>query len=682
MQRKLAFAFCIAALALFVLVLVIIRIILTRGDDYQKKVMNQQNYSSTVLPFKRGTIMDRNQTILAASEQVYNLILDPSVILEGNQDDVDATVDAVAEAFGFTKDEIRSAIEENAKSAYVRYQKGLPEEQKTLFETLQEEHNRDKEARGKISGVWFESEYRRVYPYDSLACTALGFSGSDSRKGNWGIEQYYNDYLVGTDGRQFGYLNSDGVVERTTKPARNGNTIITTLDYTVQKIVENAIAEFCEDVETDHVGVLVMDPSNAEILAMATDSVYDLNNPNDLSLSYTEAEIEAMTSESRADSLNQMWRNFCVAEAFEPGSTTKLFTEAAVLEENLANENSTYVCDRGEQVVDRFIRCAHLHGNINLAQALAFSCNDVMMQLGKIMGKNVFSEYQSQFGLGRQTGVDLPGESSGILHSVDNMDPVDLATNTFGQNFNATMIQVAAAYCSVLNGGAYYRPHIVKEILSETGEVLKTTENTVVRETVSTSTAEILLEGLALGVNDPEGTGQLAKVNGYSVGGKTGTAEKYPRNKNKYIHSFVGCVPAENPELLIYVVIDNPQKGSGKPKIYKPEKSKYTVSETAVPLEKKIMASLVEYLNITPDPDAVAATAGAEEADGQKAAASESGESDGTTEEEEIIEPTNAGNEWEDEIPEGGFMDQDSGPPTQAETESEEVRMETEVAEE
>ena len=166
MQRKLAFAFCIAALALFVLVLVIIRIILTRGDDYQKKVMNQQNYSSTVLPFKRGTIMDRNQTILAASEQVYNLILDPSVILEGNEDDINATVKAVNEAFGFPEEEIRAAIGDNNKIAYVRYQKELPEEQKTLFEKLQEEHNKDREARGKISGVWFESEYRRVYPYN------------------------------------------------------------------------------------------------------------------------------------------------------------------------------------------------------------------------------------------------------------------------------------------------------------------------------------------------------------------------------------------------------------------------------------------------------------------------------------------------------------------------------------
>lgn len=650
MQRKLAFAYILVALALFVLIGVIAWIIFWRGDSYSRTVLNQQTVNSSVIPFRRGTIMDRNQTVLAASEQVYNLILDPSVLLQSSEEDQAATVTALVTVFGYTEEEMRQVLSDNSASAYVRYEKELSEDKKTAFDNYRTEYNANKENIGKVSstGVWFESEYKRVYPYDSLACTVLGFSGSDSSQGNWGIEQYYNDYLVGTNGRSYGYLNSDGVIERTTKSAEDGATIITTIDYTVQRIVENAITDFVADKTVDNVGVLVMDPKTAEILALATDSSFDLNNPSDLSGLYTEEELAEMSDQQISDTLNSLWRNFAISDTYEPGSTAKVFTEAAALEEDLAEADTTYDCDGGEQVVDRYIRCSHTHHEVTFVEALGKSCNDAMMQMAKLMGKSVFCKYQNLFGFGRTTGIDLPGEASGILYSEDKMSSVDLATNAFGQNFTCTMVQMAAAYCSILNGGSYYKPHIVKEILSANGDIIEEVGNTVVRETVSQSAAEVLLDGLAMVVSD--GTAKNAVIQGYTVGGKTGTAEKYPRGNENYVLSFVGFTPVEDPELLVYVVVDNP---------HSKEVPKYTVKDTAVPLEQKIMRSLLDYLNITPasafDPDAEAPREPETDAEGNII--------------DDIVLPA-ARDEENDEIaPDGGYIEgEDDGPPTEEPT--------------
>ena len=652
MQKKLASAYLLVALALFVLVGVIVWIIYGRGAAYSRIVLNQQTVNSSVIPFRRGTITDRNQTVLAASEQVYNLILDPSVILQGNADDQAATVAALMNTFGYTQEEMTEVLTQNANSAYVRYARELSEEQKTAFETYRTEYNSGKDNVGKVSntGVWFESEYKRVYPYDSLACTILGFSGTDSSQGNWGIEQYYNSYLVGTNGRSYGYLNRDGVIERTTRSAEDGATIVTTIDYTVQRIVENAIQEFIADKTVDNVGVVVMDPKTAEILAMATDSMLDLNNPQDLSARYSEEEISAMNDSEKSDALNAMWRNFAISDTFEPGSTAKVFTEAAALEENLAEADTTFDCDGGEQVVDRYIRCSHHHGELTFEEALGKSCNDAMMQMAKLMGKSVFAKYQNLFGFGRLTGIDLPGEASGILYTEDKMSSVDLATNAFGQNFTCTMVQMAAAYCSVLNGGSYYKPHVVKEILSSGGDVIEEVGSTVVRETVSKSAVEVLKNGLAMVVSD--GTAKNAVIQGYTVGGKTGTAEKYPRGSENYVLSFVGFTPVEDPELLVYVVVDNP---------HSKEVPKYTVKDTAVPLEQKIMRSLLEYLNITPaqafDADAEAPREPETDADGNII--------------DDVVTPA-VREEMDEEVPEGGFVTPaDDGPPAEVPTDAE-----------
>lgn len=656
MQRKLALTFTFVALALFVLILVIIHIVSKSGGDYSKTVLSQQNYSSSTLPFRRGSILDRNQTILATSEQVYRLILDPSVFQDATvgKDDLSETIEMLVDVFGYDRDDLAQVFQDNPDSAYYRFDDEITQEKKTEFEQKADEYNSDKKNDATIRGVWFEAEYKRVYPNDSLACTVLGFSGSDSSQGNWGIEQYYNDSLVGTNGREFGYLNSDGVVERTTEEPVDGDTIITTIDYTVQKIVENAIARYKEKIDADNIGVVVMDPDNAEILAMATDKSYDLNNPTDLTLTYTEDEISEMSEDEQSDSRNQMWRNFCISDAYEPGSTAKAFTVAAALEENLTQSDSRFTCNGGMQVADKYIRCTHEHGDISLEEALSQSCNVAMMELAETLGSKTFSKYQKLFGLGQKTGIDLPGETEGLLYDADQMGPVELACNSFGQTYTASMVQIAAAYCSILNGGSYHKPHIVKEILNADGEVVQSADDSVVRRTVSEQTAQIIRESLQLCVTD--GTGTEAQIAGYSIGGKTGTAQKHPLSEHQYVLSFVGFTPVDDPELLIYVVFDNPHDGE--------DTTAYDVSGTAVSLEHDIMASLVEYLNIPKD---------------SSQTAEETTEAETETDEEgnvieptsEIIEPTNAGDEWEEMIPDG-FIDEedDAGLPTSSSEES------------
>ena len=602
MQSKLALAFIIVAVALFALSLRILWIIHANGDSYSKTILDQQQYTSTTIPFRRGTITDRNQTVLAASEQVYNLILDSSVLTK--EADVDATIDALVTCFGYDREDLESKLSVDNTSTYYRYATKLEEDAKTTFEAYEETYNQeaknqkkdenvDSDSVGLIDGVWFESEYKRVYPYNSLACTVLGFSGSDSSMGNWGIEQYYNSYLTGTNGRSYGYMNTDGTIEQTTKEAEDGCTVITTLDFTIQQKVEEIMAQFTSIYSAENVGILVMDPDNAEILAMVTDSSYDLNNPADLTAFFSESEIDSMSSKEKSTFLNKLWRNFMISDTYEPGSTAKAFTVAAALEENLTSVEDSFVCDGGQQLAsDTYVRCSHYHGEVTLEEALAFSCNDAMMQLGSKMGKSLFCKYQDMFGLGKLTGIDLPGEASGMLYSEDDMSVVDLGTNTFGQNFTVTMVQMAAAYASILNGGSYYQPHVVKQILSADGDVVKEIGSSVVRETVSESTAQIIREALEMCVESDSSyaTGKKARISGYTVGGKTGTAEKYPRGSGEYLLSFMGFAPAEDPQVIVYVIVDNPVDENGEA---------IQSASIAVQLEQKVMKAIADYMNLS-----------------------------------------------------------------------------------
>lgn len=596
MQEKLAITVIVIMLALFALVLVLYNLVNEKNEEYTKVVLSQHSsYDSRILPYRRGDIVDRNGTYLATSEKVYNLIIDAQLIFTSEADYLAPTVDALVQCFGYDRAELTAAITEKKNSPYLRYERRLSYEQKEAFETLKTEVNKansDAKLTARVNGVWFEDEYKRIYPYASLACNVVGFSGSDSSEGTGGIEQFYNSTLIGTNGREYGYLNDDANKETVIKPAQNGNTIVSTIDVNIQNIVEKRIDEFQAETGSERIGVVVMNPNNGEVLAMSTDLRYDLNNPRDLSGHYTPEEIEAMDEKAMAEAWNQMWRNFCISDTYEPGSPSKIFTVSAGLEHAVFNTNTHFFCDGFQQVAGFPIKCtAYLkggHGNLTLEETLMVSCNDAMMQMAAMEGRETFANYLQMFGFGSKTGIDLPGEADAktLIYTADKMGPADLATNSFGQNYNSTMIQTAAAFSSVINGGSYYEPHVAKQILNEQGAVVKKIEPNLVRETVSEATSRFINQALLRTVD--EGTGKAAAVAGYAVGGKTGTAEKQPRKQGNYMVSFCGYAPADNPEVLVYVVIDEPHVED------------QAHSSIASAVFSKIMGDILPYLNVFP----------------------------------------------------------------------------------
>ena len=331
-----------------------------------------------------------------------------------------------------------------------------------------------------------------------------------------------------------------------------------------------------------------MNPQNGEILAEASYPNYDLNNPRDLTKYYTEEQIEAMSDEEKLDTLNSLWNNFCVSDTYEPGSTFKPFVISAGLETGVLTGEESYTCGGVLHVGDHDIHCSNRdgHGTQTLKRALENSCNVALMQIGESMGAEEFTRYQELFGFGEMTGIDLPGEASteGLLYEAENMDAASLATNAFGQNFNVTMTQLAASFCSLVNGGNYYEPHVVKQIQDENGNVTETKDPVLVRKTISKETSDIIKDYM-YGVVE-EGTGKSAAVEGYAIGGKTGTAEKLPRRNGKYLVSFIGYAPQENPQVVVYVVVNEPNaQGQAN-------------SGFATELASKIMGEIFPYLGI------------------------------------------------------------------------------------
>ncbi len=628
MQEKLAITVLVITLALFALVMVLYNLIKHNQEDYNQIVLDHQNYSSQILPYRRGEIMDRNGTYLAVSEQVYNLIIDPKVILSDKDKYLTTTVSVLSQTFGYNTEELIKLINENGAKSYINYEKQITQEQKEAFEA-NSEAAQGTSSKQKVAGVWFEPQYKRVYPYGTLASTVIGFSYDNGAKGMNGIEQYYNDQLTGINGREYGYLNEETNLERVIKEAENGRTIVSTIDINLQKIAEKYIDEWEAGIGSKMSAAIVMNPQNGEILAMATKNRYDLNDPRNLEGQFTDEEIRAMGrleavddykrknrdrdltiteeevsqhySEEEIYSLgqqvawNKIWRNFCVSDSFEPGSPSKIFTVAAAMEEGYITGNESIECEGVLEVGGHQIHCVNRngHGSLTITESLMESCNVVMMRLASMTGGRRFSKYQEIFGFGQKTNIDLPGEAdtSTLIYQADQMRSSNLATNSFGQNFNCTMVQMAAAFASVINGGSYYEPHVVKQILNDQGSVVKKIEPVLVRETVSEGTAAFLKTALEKTVS--EGTGKAAQVEGYAVGGKTGTAEKYPRSAENYLVSFIGFAPADNPQIMVYVAIDTPNL-PGKEQAH---------SSFATQIVQKILTESLPYLNIFPATD-------------------------------------------------------------------------------
>ena len=609
MQKKLVVLFVIIALLLLGLIVRLMYIEHTSGKKYEKKVLSHQKYDSTVIPYQRGNITDCKGTILATSVDVYNVILDCKV-LNSDSADIDPTIDALITCFPqLNETDLRNLITDKPKSQYNVLAKKLSYEEIRTFEDMQaaekeasDKKSGDAEKKGKINGVWFEKEYQREYPYGSLASAVVGFTTSGNLGMN-GVENSYNSVLNGTNGREYGYLNSDSNFEKTVIDAQNGNDVTLTIDANIQKIVEGKIAAFEEEYRdaaregagSKHVGVIVMNPQNAEVLAMANYPNYDSSNPRDLSAYYTQEEIDAMDDDAELDALNQLWSNFCITYTYEPGSTVKPFTVACGLDTGTLDPNRTFICDGYETISGHDIHCVNTngHGLETVEDALKNSCNDALMQMSYDIGPENFSKYQQIFGFGTKTNIDLPGEArtDSLIYTEDQLSTINLATNSFGQNFNVTMIQVASAFCSIINGGNYYQPHVVKKITDENGNVIQEDNGTLLKKTVSSSTSELLKQYLYATVSD--GTGKYAKVPGYSMGGKTGTAQKLPRGQGNYLVSFIGFAPVDNPQLLVYVVVDEPNA------------EEEFHSTFAQEIAKGIFEETLPYLNIYPDEDIV-----------------------------------------------------------------------------
>lgn len=589
MKKKLLFAVGVLMLMLCATVGHMIYINIVKGDDYGLIVLSQQDETSSVIPFKRGDILDRNGNILATSTKVYNLILDPKVILS-REEYLEPTADAVASCFGTDRNELINKINEKKDSRYVILLKKLTFEQIEGFQALQA----DTKNNPNIKGVWFEDEYVRNYPYSTLAAATIGYTNSGD-SGSWGMEEYYNDVLNGANGRKYGFVNEDNTMETIIKEARDGNSIISTIDMNIQSIVEKKIQSWVEQYHPVNVAAIVEKPGTGEILAMASSkNVFDLNNTRDLSRYYTQEQIDAMSDEDKINNLNAIWRNYCISDTYEAGSTVKPFTVAAALEEGVAGREQTFMCDGVQHVGGWPIHCHKRagHGIVNLSQSIMYSCNDALMQVAFALGKDKFSEYQSKFGFGLKTGIDLPGEVSaaGLLYGADNMSDSALATNSFGQNFNATMVQMAAGFSSLINGGDYYRPCVVKQVINPKGAVVENKGKNVIKQVITKETSDFLKNALRETVIS--GTAKAAAVAGYEIAGKTGTAQiSGRRDEEVYILSFMGFAPYNEPEVLCYVLVEQPQ-------VDDPGSSSY-----ASRLFSEIMAEVLPYMDIFPTVD-------------------------------------------------------------------------------
>ncbi len=603
MQKKLLVLFGLVLLAFIGLSARLLWISGEKGEKYGKQVLSQQKYDSITLPFRRGDIVDCNGTSLAVSEKVYNLVID-TYVMTSKEAYLEPTLSALGSCFPqLNMTEIRKYIAEHPQSRYYVPLKKLSYDEISAFVEKQNDTGENGEGR-YIRGVWFEEEYKRTYPNGSLACDVIGFTTSDGT-GMYGLEEYYNDILNGTTGREYGYLNVDSNLERTTKPAVDGYTLVSTLDINIQSSVERYLAEYWEEYENnytegpaaDNVACIIMEVDTGNILAMASCPVFDLNKPYDLSAFYTEEEIAKMQEEDTYyQTLNGLWRNFCITDTFEPGSTYKPFTVAMGLETGRLKGNETYECTGGLVVVEgeKPIRCHNRWGdgsNVSVKQAIAASCNVALMKMSFAIGTEIFAEYQKNFNFGLRTNIDLAGEArtAGLLHSAEDMRKVDLAVGSFGQGFNVTMIQMITGYCALINGGYYYEPHMVRQIRTTNGAVVENIEPRVLKQVVSESTSALIRE-YCIATCDPNGvgnTGKAARPAGYAIGGKTGTAQTLPRGNGEYVVSFIGFAPAENPQIAIYVVIDRPNI---------PDQSTGTKQATAI--ARDILTEVLPYMGI------------------------------------------------------------------------------------
>lgn len=648
MRIKLAGIFFVVLLALLCLIIGITVINAKEGDRYTKIVLSQsqEQYSNTEVRFQRGSITDRNGNILAYSEKIYTLVMDCNAMNytdeKNEQPYRDNTIDAVESFFGVSREKMEALLDdpETSGSMYQPLKYEISLEEKRAFEESievpeteeeQKELGKDEVARRRsIQGVYFEENYKRIYPLNSLACDVIGFADDDD-VASWGLEGYYNSTLSGTKGRKYGYFNEDSSLDQNIIDPVDGKNLTTTLDTTIQEITEKYIEAFNEALKggplkysevlhegekeektlvmeekgAENIGVIVADPNNGEVLAMASSDPYDLNEPRDLTGIFSDKLIKSLNDADMTEAYFNLWGNFCISDNFELGSVFKPVTVASALESGAVTTEDTYLCDGGEQIGTDYVKCAvwpDAHGTETLGEVIQNSCNDGTMAVARAMGAEEFLTYQKKFNFGSQTGIDLPGEAAGLLFG-DDMKAIELQTSGFGQGFTATMIQEVAAISAVINGGTYYQPHLVKEITDSDGKVAESITPTVLKEVISPDVSAEVRKYMGMSVES--GTSQSSKVQGYSMGGKTGTAEKLKQtadnkeegnNVKNYLVSYVGFAPLDDPQVVIYVVVDTPNAEN------------QASSQYAQYIAQAILSEVLPYMNIYPDEEGAGET--------------------------------------------------------------------------
>lgn len=561
-KKKILIVFLTAFLILAGLIGRLVYLMIFDAEYYQKKA-EALHQREREIKAARGEIVDRNQVVLATNKTVCTIS-----VIHNQIEEPQRVIDVLSKELELEEAEVRKRVEKVSSMEKVK--------------TNVEKQVGDRIRAYNLDGVKVDEDYRRYYPYDTLASKVLGFTGGDNQ-GIIGLEVKYEEVLKGKNGTILTTTDArgielDAVAEDRIEPVA-GKTLEVTLDYNIQKYCEQAAEKVMQEKQADGVSVLLMNPQNGEILSMVNVPEFHLNDPFTLNTG------EEKTGKDLQDALNIMWRNSCINDTYEPGSTFKIITSAACLEEGVVTLEDTFSCPGYRMVEDRRIRChkAGGHGSETFVQGIQNSCNPVFIDIGLRLGAEKFYQYFRQFGLLEQTGVDLPGEAGTIMHKVEDIGLVELATISFGQSFQVTPIQMATTVSSIINGGTRVTPHLGKAVLSRDGEALETLSYPKKTKIVSRKTSETmqsLLEGVVA-----NGSGKNAFIEGYSIGGKTATSQTLPRSANRYISSFIGFAPADDPQILGMVVIHDP-------------KGVYYGGTIAAPVLRSIFDNVLPYLGI------------------------------------------------------------------------------------
>lgn len=512
----------------------------------------------------RGKLLDANGTVLATNKSVCTIS-----VIHNQMEEPEKVIAMLVKELGISEEAARKRVEK--VSSIERVKTNVAKETGDAIRAY------------GLSGVKVDEDYKRYYPYGTLASKVLGFTGADNQ-GILGLEVKYDEYLQGTNGKILTLTDARGIEIENAGESRlepvNGYDLCLSLDYNIQMYCEQAAKKVCTKKSADSVSVIVMNPQNGELMAMVNYPEFDLNDPFTL----VGDNGEAVSAEEKQNLLNKMWRNQCISDTYEPGSTFKIITAAAALEEGVVKLDDAFFCPGYKIVEDRRIRCARTtgHGAETFETGIMNSCNPVFMELGERLGAENFAGYFKQFGLLSKTNIDLPGEAGTIMHKTENIGPVELATISFGQSFQITPIQLVTTVSSIINGGTRVTPHFGVSVQDADGNTVKTFsyethENICTAET--SETMRYLLEKVV-----SEGTGKNAKIEGFSIGGKTATSQTLPRSDHKYISSFLGFAPADNPQVLVLVVINDPQ-------------GIYYGGTIAAPVAKEIFENILPYLD-------------------------------------------------------------------------------------